>query len=358
LSVEARYLEPELPDELDDAYAQTFDRLRRMFRARGCSPEESADLAQEAAIRAFTHIRRWGVTGGLDPLLNRIARNLLIDRYRRVTPHLVPLDSADDMNDPTQDPTEEVERRQRRTAVQSAIRSLPVRHQKAIVYSLSGLSPEEVGRQMGIGRNAADALLHRARRSLREHLAPVREGIWGVALAFRVRWDRTIRRMSIESGLTDASHLAAFQSAITIAAAAVVGVLSVAGANAPASASATAWSRRYVPATVSDSSFSTTPETRTGSGGGGGGGTFGGGWSSRSAWSFGGVAGGSIGRDGSDTRVDGPRDPATGRPIIWLQQHQYGKDGPADDPIGRALNGGLDGTCRISSAPCSIVDGY
>src|SRR5688572_6585268 len=59
LSVEARYLEPELPIELDDAYAQTFDRLRRMFRARGCTPEEAADLAQDAAVRAFVHIRRW-----------------------------------------------------------------------------------------------------------------------------------------------------------------------------------------------------------------------------------------------------------------------------------------------------------
>src|SRR5437867_6478036 len=118
-----------------------------MFRARGCSPEESADLAQEAAVRAFMHIRRWGVAGaGLDPLLNRIARNLLIDRYRRVTPHLVPLDSADEIHDPAQDPSEEVARRQRRTAVQSAIRSLPARHQKAIVASLSGLSPEEVGK--------------------------------------------------------------------------------------------------------------------------------------------------------------------------------------------------------------------
>jgi RNA polymerase sigma-70 factor, ECF subfamily len=230
LSVEARYLEPELPDELDDAYAQTFDRLRRMFRARGCSAEEAADLAQEAAIRAFTHIRRWGVNGaGLDPLLNRIARNLLIDRYRRVTPHLVSLDSADDIHDPTQDPSEEVARRQRRTAVQSAIRSLPVRHQKAIVYSLSGLSPEEVGRQMGIGRNAADALLHRARRSLREHLAPVREGMWGIALAVRLRWDRVTRKVRIQSGAGEAAGPILSSAALGFASVAVVIVVGVGG---------------------------------------------------------------------------------------------------------------------------------
>jgi RNA polymerase sigma-70 factor (ECF subfamily) len=341
---------------LDEAYAQTFDRLRRMFRARGCSAEESADLAQEAAIRAFTHIRRWGVNGGLDPLLNRIARNLLIDRYRRVTPHMVPLDSADEVGDPTQDPTEEVARRQRRTAVQSAIRTLPVRHQKAIVYSLSGLSPEEVGKQMGIGRNAADALLHRARRSLREHLAPVRDGMWGVAFAIRLRWDRVTRRASIEGGLTDASHLAAFQSAITLATAVVVGAFSIAGAEAPAVASTGFGSHSFGRAAVLNPSLSNGPSGPAGSISGGGGSSSSGG-SGRSDWAFGGVAAASVGRDGSDTQVNGPRDPATGHPIIWLDQHQYGRDGPAMDPVGRTLNHGLDVVCRAASKPCDVVDG-
>jgi RNA polymerase sigma factor (sigma-70 family) len=233
LSVEARYLEPQLPIELDDAYGQTFERLRRLFRSRGCTPEEAADLAQEAAVRAFVHIRRWGVSGdGLDPLLNRIAGNLLIDRYRRTTPHLVPLDSAGDLHDPEQDPTEEVDRRQRRQAVHRAIRELPHRHRTAITYTLSGLSPEEVGRQMGIGRNAADALLHRARRSLKEHLSSVREGAWGIAFGVRMKWDRLTRRAGVESRLTDSSFLAAANSAIGLATAAAVAFMTVSGAGA------------------------------------------------------------------------------------------------------------------------------
>ena len=311
LSVEARYLEPELPDELDDAYAQTFDRLRRMFRARGCSQEEAADLAQEAAIRAWMHIRRWGVAdSGLDPLLNRIARNLLIDRYRRVTPHLVPLDSAEDIQDHSQDPSEEVARRQRRSAVRSAISSLPQRHQAAITYSLSGLSPEEVGKQMGIGRNAADALLHRARRSLREHLAPVRDGMWALAFGVRMRIDRVFRRAGVEERLADVSMVAVTSTAVNVATAAIVAVLTVTGGGVGGPAYARAGSGAVQRTAVQ------APALAGGASGGTGltGGTVPPGTGDVHAYHFG-VAHGTYNKNGTDNNVTIPSDDPN-KPLI------------------------------------------
>ena len=283
-----------------------------MFRARGCSAEESADLAQEAAIRAFMHIRRWGVTGaGLDPLLNRISRNLLIDRYRRAVPHIVPLDTADEIGDPTQDPGEEVARRQRSSAVQSAIRSLPTRHAKAITYSLSGLTPEEVGKELGIGRNAADALLHRARRSLREHLAPVRDGMWGLALGIKIRVDRVVR--NVDGRLADGSIASIASSATGAAAAALVAVLTVTGAAGPSTPA-------YAGAGASNNTETRAALVLEGAwggssiGGGSGSTPTGGGTSSNYAV-FGGFARGSYNDNGSDNHVtfrgpgDSPNEP-------------------------------------------------
>ena len=300
-------------------------------------------------MRAFMHIRRWGVTGaGLDPLLNRIARNLLIDRYRRVSPHIVPLESADEIYDPSQDPSEEVARRQRSTAVQSAIRSLPTRHQKAIAFSLSGLTPEEVGKELGIGRNAADALLHRARRSLREHLAPVRDGMWGLAIGMKIRWGRVTRRAGVESGLSDATSVTAMQSAITVATAAVVGILSVTGAGLqPASAASLAQMRRVAATnsiTPGSSSARLTEQSAGGSGIGGGPGG-----SSRTMWGIGGVAGGTWGRDGSDTTVAGPRD-RSGRPIFSITQHYYGTNNP--DPIEQSVARSRRSVCGHAPIVC------
>ena len=161
-----------LPRELDGDYAATFERLRRLFVSRGVPGEEAADLAQDAIARCLGHVLRNGAQDrpeGVTPLLNRIAQNLLIDRARAKTPYLVPIDTVDRADDAV-DPSEEVVSLDARRAVRSAIGALPARHQRALMMSLDGKTPAEIARDFGIQRNAADALLYRARRRLADHL--------------------------------------------------------------------------------------------------------------------------------------------------------------------------------------------
>lgn len=150
-------------------------------------------------MRAYVHVQRWGVNGdGLDPLINRIARNLLIDRHRRAAPHLVSLDAAEEVHDPSPDLDDQVLQHQRNVEVRSAVSELPERHRTAIMYSLKGLSPAEVAVQLGIGRNAADALLHRARRSLRERLRHVGEGMLGLGFWLGHKVRSGVRRAGLD----------------------------------------------------------------------------------------------------------------------------------------------------------------
>jgi len=290
---------------------------------------------------------------GLDPLLNRIARNLLIDRYRRSTPHIVPLDDAGELHDPDQDPTEEVVRRQRSRAVRSAIQGLPVRHQTAITYSLNGLTPEEVGRRMGIGRNAADALLHRARRSLKERLQTVGEGMFGVALGIRVRWDHLTRRTGAGGGAMEAIRSTALASGFGALAATVAVVAGMTGGGSAGGGRADSWRApiaAVAPAIAEKSAVASLPPAApvaAGSslGSGGTGQDFGSlqfGPASRSPGSAG----------GSTTTVNGP-DNGKGSPLFQGTIRNYGTtEPPASDPVARTvvtLGGKL---CGLAPSSC------
>jgi hypothetical protein len=50
-----------------------------------------------------------------------------------------------------------------------------------MLMSLEGLSPAEIAQTLGIKRNAADAILHRARRHLAMRLKDCRDAVWGAS---------------------------------------------------------------------------------------------------------------------------------------------------------------------------------
>lgn len=216
-----------VPSQLSEGYRATFNRLCRMFRARGVPASEVADLAQETITRTLLHLRRRGLLtastpdeagadghgtpvfdgppdGGIEPLIKRIAINLLIDRARAATPQLLPIDGAEDVAEPGLDLGDEVARRQQRVQVHRAIDDLSSRHRTAMLLSLEGLTPAEIADHLGIQRNAADALLYRARRSLAKHLAAIGGLIRGLAVLAALRVRAAARRVN-EASIADAT---------------------------------------------------------------------------------------------------------------------------------------------------------
>ncbi len=135
----------------DVLYREQAPRLRRWLDARLRSSEEANDLVQDA----FTRLLGSGARDGLrqpEAFLNRIVRNLLIDRSRRVsnrTPH-VPIDEA---NEPATRATQEdaIELAQMRERYRTAVDALPPRtRQVFLLHRTDGLGYKDIATQLGI----------------------------------------------------------------------------------------------------------------------------------------------------------------------------------------------------------------
>jgi RNA polymerase sigma factor (sigma-70 family) len=181
------------PAELDDAYDKTFARLSRIFRSRGLTLDDSEDLAQEAVLRTLTHLERHGrAADDLRPLMNTIAKNLVFERFRTGGREL-PFAPDERLEGDAIDPADEVSRNEYKALVDAAIAELPERQRRAVRMWLDGARPTEIARALSLKRNAADALLHRARRFLATRLQDCRESLWsaGALVMSRVRSSAT-----------------------------------------------------------------------------------------------------------------------------------------------------------------------
>lgn len=221
----------EYPRELGAEYSDTFARLLRMFRARGIPTEDAADLAQETALRLVKHLRRNGVEtayscDGMSPLINRIATNLLIDRARSGSAKVVSLVEAEDVAAEGHDPLDEVTRLHDRDRVRAAMDSLSPRHRHAIAMSLDGRRPSEIARDLGIARNAADALLFRARQRIAVHLRDTGAAVRALITLVSIRIWSGARR---SADPTHAGGLIASQAAVNIIAATLATVAGFSG---------------------------------------------------------------------------------------------------------------------------------
>jgi RNA polymerase sigma factor (sigma-70 family) len=163
---------------VDSAYDQLNSALGGWFRGRRVLPEEAKDLAQETIVRTFVHLKRHGQQADdLKPLAFTIARNLLAERARRGNNVVVTLTDEIDIADTEPSPLDRYLETEERTAVSQAVASLQSRHRRVIELWMRGDTPADIARQLGIKRNAADALLHRARRRLATMLEGSRSAV-------------------------------------------------------------------------------------------------------------------------------------------------------------------------------------
>ncbi len=153
-------------------------RLRALASGYSAAAADADDVVQE------TFFTVWRTAGRFEPRgvkvgswITRIAVNRCIDldRRRRLR-RLVGLDDAAEVRDRAVDADRDLDGRRTLAAVADDIRALPARQRAAILLAADGeKSNAEIADALGVTLGAAEQLLVRARRTLRDKLA-AREG--------------------------------------------------------------------------------------------------------------------------------------------------------------------------------------
>jgi RNA polymerase sigma-70 factor (ECF subfamily) len=132
------------------------------------------DILQETFLAAWRHAGKWQPGGPpFAAWLTRIAINRAIDRDRkRRLRRFFGLEGSEEVADPAVSAESAMTMRAELAAVVGDIRDLPPRQRAAILLSADGeRSNAEIAGVLGLSEGAAEQLLVRARRTLRQRLA-------------------------------------------------------------------------------------------------------------------------------------------------------------------------------------------
>jgi RNA polymerase sigma-70 factor (ECF subfamily) len=147
---------------------------RRVFRAARAvlrDEAEAEDVAQDAWVRAYAHLRQFAGRASFATWLTRIAIYEALARRRHRVRHQ-PLDPhAATLAAGSRPPDHELGARQMAAVLEDAIDRLPVRYRTAFVLrDLEGLSTSETATCLEVPEATVKTRLHRARALLRTRL--------------------------------------------------------------------------------------------------------------------------------------------------------------------------------------------
>lgn len=138
-------------------YRERAPALQRRIRARLRSSEEASDIVQDAFARLLAAGARQ-VLRQPEAFLNRIVRNLLIDRARRGASQALHM-PIDDANAPMVRPTQEdaIELEEMRMRYREAVDALPERMREVFVlHRVDGLSYRAIAERLEISHRTVE----------------------------------------------------------------------------------------------------------------------------------------------------------------------------------------------------------
>lgn len=155
---------------IGELYDRHHERIFRYLWSRTHDSGSADDLTGEVFTRMVTNLSDYRSRGvPFKAWLYRIARNLLIDHYRKQERHpAVPLDHAAQLTDESHNPVALVEQQLTLERVQAALEELdPSQREVVILRFLAGLSLKEVAATLDKTVAAVKSLQHRGLVHLR-----------------------------------------------------------------------------------------------------------------------------------------------------------------------------------------------
>jgi RNA polymerase sigma-70 factor (ECF subfamily) len=150
-------------------YAQRAVGLARRITRNEADADE---IAQEALLRVWLNAPRWRPTALFRTWFYRVVVNLCLNRRRRAP--MLDLAAAGDPADAAPDALTRMQRAEVDRKLNAAIAELPERQRVAIVLTYhEGLANADTAAVLDTSVSSVEALLVRAKRTLREKLGPI-----------------------------------------------------------------------------------------------------------------------------------------------------------------------------------------
>jgi RNA polymerase sigma-70 factor, ECF subfamily len=147
--------------------------LAGFIARRVADPQDAEDVLQEVMLRIHRHGDELARADRVAAWVHRIARNAIVDHYRRrgARPEL-PGGAADELEEREDgslgEPASEVLRRELAACLRPLIQTLPKNQREALVLTeFEGLTQIEAARRLGISVSGAKARVQRGRAQLR-----------------------------------------------------------------------------------------------------------------------------------------------------------------------------------------------
>jgi RNA polymerase sigma-70 factor (ECF subfamily) len=159
--------DPHAEYDLEALWTRFSARLRAFVQSRVSDPATTEDILQEVFIRVHRHLCCQPGWNKPDSWFYQIARNLIIDHYRRRRELVELSDSTPADSDlPEDDPEAELA-----LSLKAMIDELPEPYRQALILTeYQGLSQKQLAESQGISLSGAKSRVQRARDRLRDLL--------------------------------------------------------------------------------------------------------------------------------------------------------------------------------------------